>query len=108
MKFHSHYRHGDGDGKNPNWEWNPGHLHRKQTCYQLSYCGQHKVTSFYKIYEVTVKKVENKTVFFKGTVQNRHLILWPGSQRRVHCHTAKQEPNQRVTVDQVPLLGITM
>jgi hypothetical protein len=51
-----------------------------------------------------VKKVENKTAFSKETVEYLHLIFWPGSQRRVHCHTVKLEPNQRVTIDWVPLL----
>jgi hypothetical protein len=32
------------------------------------------------------------------------MIFWPRSQRRVHCHTAKLEPNWWVTIDWVPLL----
>jgi hypothetical protein len=55
-------------------------------------------------YEVTVKKVENKTAFFGEVVECMHLIFWSGSQRRVHCHTAKSELNQRVTINWVPLL----
>jgi hypothetical protein len=42
-----------------------------------------------------VKKVENKTAFSKETVEYLHLIFWPGSQRKVHCHTAKSEGNNR-------------
>jgi hypothetical protein len=40
---------------------------------------------------VTVKKVENKTVYYKETVEGRHLIFWSGSQRRVHCDTTEPE-----------------
>jgi hypothetical protein len=36
------------------------------------------------------KKVENQTVFFEEMMECVHLIFWPGSQRSVHCHTAKQ------------------
>jgi hypothetical protein len=55
-------------------------------------------------YEVTAKKVENKTAFSKEPVECLHVIFWPGSQRRFHCHTAKPEPNQRATIVWVPLL----
>jgi hypothetical protein len=55
---------------------------------------------------VTVKKVENKIVYYEEIVECRHLIFWSRSQRRVHCHTAKPESNRRVTVDRVPLLRI--
>jgi uncharacterized membrane protein len=49
---------------------------------------------FYKTCEVTVKKVENKIVYYRETVECQHLIFWAGSQRgRVQCHTAKSEPN---------------
>jgi hypothetical protein len=51
-----------------------------------------------------VKKVENKTVFFKEMVECLQLIFWPGSQRRIHCHTAKPELNRRVATDWVPFL----
>jgi hypothetical protein len=37
-------------------------------------------------------------------VKCRHLIFWLESQRGVYCHTAKLEPNRRVTIDRVPLL----
>jgi hypothetical protein len=37
-------------------------------------------------------------------VKCRHLIFWLESQRGVYCHTAKLEPNWRVTIDRVPLL----
>jgi hypothetical protein len=50
-----------------------------------------------------VKKVENSVVYYKEMVEFLYLIFWPGSQRRVHCHTAKPEPNRRVTIDRVPL-----
>jgi hypothetical protein len=51
-----------------------------------------------------VKKVENKIVYYKDTVECRYVIFWPGNQRRVHCHTAKLEPNQSVATDWVLLL----
>jgi hypothetical protein len=40
--------------------------------------------------------MENKTAYYKETVEHQHLISWPGSRKRIHCHTAKPEPNQRV------------
>jgi hypothetical protein len=55
--------------------------------------------------EVTVNKVENKTAFFKETVECLRLIFWPVSQRRVHYHAVKPEPNRRVTIGRAPLLG---
>jgi hypothetical protein len=36
-------------------------------------------------------------------VECLHLIFWPGNQRRFHCHTAKPEPDRRVTINRVPL-----
>jgi hypothetical protein len=48
--------------------------------------------------------MENKILYYKETVESLCLIFWPKSQRRVHCHAAKLEPNWRVTVDWVPLL----
>jgi hypothetical protein len=74
------------------------------TLYQPSYDGELNEGFNYGTYEVTVKKVENKIVYYKETVECLHLILWPRSQRRVQCHTAKPEPNQRVRINQVPLL----
>jgi hypothetical protein len=72
--------------------------------YQLSYHIQLKGDVFYDTYEVTMKKMENKIVYYKETVECQHLIFWPGSQRRVHCHTAKTELNWRATIDRVPSL----
>jgi hypothetical protein len=50
-----------------------------------------------------MKKVENKIVYYRETVECLHQIFWPKSQRGVHFHNAKLEPNQRVTIDYVPL-----
>jgi hypothetical protein len=51
----------------------------------------------------TMMAITNKIVHYKETVEYRqYLIFWPRSQRRVHCHTAKPEPNQRVSMDRVP------
>jgi len=46
-----------------------------------------------------VKKLQNKIVYYKKTVECLHLIFWPGSQGRVYGHTAKFVPNCRVSVD---------
>jgi hypothetical protein len=51
---------------------------------------------------LTVRKMKNRMVYYKETVKCWHLIFWPGSQRMVHCHTAKLGPNQRVTINQAP------
>jgi len=59
--------------------------------------------SFYETYEVTAKNAKNKTVYCKQTVECQHLILWPGSQNKVHCHTAELGPNRGVSIDEVPL-----
>jgi hypothetical protein len=50
-------------------------------------------------------RIKQTFAFSKETVECLHLIFWPGSQRRVHCRTAKPEANRRVTIDRVPLLG---
>jgi hypothetical protein len=55
-------------------------------------------------YEITVKKVENKTALSKETLECLRLKVCPGSQGKVHCHTAKPEPNRRVTID-LPLVS---
>jgi hypothetical protein len=57
-----------------------------------------------KAYEITVKKMENVTVYYKETEVGWHLIFCLGSRRRDHRHIAKPEPNRRVTIDRVPLL----
>jgi hypothetical protein len=43
--------------------------------YQVNYCGEHKDTYFCEIYETSVKVVENKIVYYKETVECRHLIF---------------------------------
>jgi hypothetical protein len=37
---------------------------------------------------------------------NSHLILGQEVKRMVHCHTAKLEPNQRVTIKPGPLISV--
>jgi hypothetical protein len=64
-------------------------------------------TNTLREYEATVKKLKIK-LFSKETVEWLHLIFWPGSQRRVHCHTARPEPNRMVTVDRVLLLVLVL
>jgi hypothetical protein len=83
--------------KQPTWEPNPG----QHTRYQLSYNSELKKESFYLTYKVTAKKVENKIVYYKETLECLHLIFWPRSLRRVHYYTSKLEPNRRVTISQV-------
>jgi hypothetical protein len=69
----------------------------------MNYCGKHKNTYLYETYEATVKELENRTMYYEEAVECRYLICWPGSQRRVHYHTAKLEPNRRVSIDRVNL-----
>jgi hypothetical protein len=76
FSLQSHYRHGD---KKTQWELNLGHLHRRQACYQPSYHIQCKDASSYETYEVTGMKVENKIVYYKETVECRHLLFCLGS-----------------------------
>jgi hypothetical protein len=71
--------------------------------YQLSYCEWCNKQYFTKTYQLIVKKLENKTVCCKETVECWHLIFWPVSQGRVYYHTAKLKANWRVTIDWVPL-----
>jgi hypothetical protein len=54
-------------------------------------------------HQLIVKQVENITVYYKETVESRHLIFRPGSQGRVQCLTANMEPSQGVTTDHIPL-----
>jgi hypothetical protein len=51
-----------------------------------------------------VKKVENKIVYFKETMECLHLIFSARIQRRVHCHTAELDLNQRITMQWVAFL----
>jgi hypothetical protein len=44
-----------------------------------------------------VKKVGNKTMFSKETVECLHIVFWPGSHRGVLILTAKLEPNRKIT-----------
>jgi hypothetical protein len=78
-------------------------LHHRLACYQLSYYRRDDLECFNKAYQFIVEKLENKIVYYRGTVECQHLIFWLVSQGRVHCHTAKLEPNWRVSVDEVPL-----
>jgi hypothetical protein len=45
--------------------------------------------SFNMAYKLVVKKLENEIMYCKETVECRHITFWPGSQGRVHYHTAK-------------------
>jgi hypothetical protein len=71
--------------------------HRRQARYHLNYFWQREYAYFYETFELRVKKVENKIVYYKET----NSLL--GSQRRVHCQTAEPEPNRRVSIERVPL-----
>jgi hypothetical protein len=100
--FQNHFRHGNYK-KSPNYESNLSCPQHKQTQYQLNYQTMY-VHSSYETSEVTMKKVENKIVYYKGTMQWQHLIFWPGNHRRVHCHTTKLEQNQSVLINRIPLV----
>jgi hypothetical protein len=55
-------------------------------------------------YQLRVEKLENKIMYYQEIVECRHLIFWPGSYGRVHYHTAKFEPNRRVSIDNILFL----
>jgi hypothetical protein len=42
--------------------------------------------------------------YYKATVECLHLIYWPQIQSRFYYHTAKPEPNWRVSNNCLPLL----
>jgi hypothetical protein len=79
-----------------------GRLHHMLACYRGT--TEDNEVRLNKAYQVIVKKLENKNLYNKEIFECQHLIFWPGSQGRVHCHTTKLEPNWRVSVDEVPLL----
>jgi hypothetical protein len=81
---------------------NMGRPRNRQARYQLRYYGIHETVLFNKAYQVIVKKMENKIVYYKETIECQHVIFWLVSQASVHCHIAKLEPNRRVTADEVP------
>jgi hypothetical protein len=70
---------------------------------QLRYDSELKKLSFYWAFGETVKKVENKTVYYKKKLQCLQIIFLPTSQRRVHCHAVKMEPDQNETLGCIPL-----
>jgi hypothetical protein len=76
-------------------ELNPSCLHQSIASYPVSYCVQHDELHFSSTYQLIVKKLENKIVYYKETVECRHLIFWPQSQERgpmPYCKTgAKSE-----------------
>jgi hypothetical protein len=91
--------------ENPSLGTEPGLRHRTLARYQLSYHWRRDDVFFDESHEVTVKKVENNTVYYKETVVYRHPIFF-GKEvggRGVHCHIAKPDPNRRVCTDRVPL-----
>jgi hypothetical protein len=51
-----------------------------------------------------MKKLQNKIIHYKVTVEYQHLLFWPGIQGRFHCHATKLEMYQRLTIDNVPLV----
>jgi hypothetical protein len=57
-------------------------------------------TYFNKAYQLIVKKLENKIVYNKETVEC-YLIFWMGSRGRVYCHTAKLQSYLRVSINEV-------
>jgi hypothetical protein len=42
--------------------------------------------SWNETYQIMVKKLQKKTVYYKKTTECQHLIFWAGSQERVYCH----------------------
>jgi hypothetical protein len=49
------------------------------------------------------KKMENKLAHYKERAACQHLTFLPRSKRKVNCHNANQEPNYRISIDQVLL-----
>jgi hypothetical protein len=47
----------------PHWESQLSRTQHRQTCYQMNYRLQPKNAYFYETYKLTVKKVENKTMY---------------------------------------------
>jgi hypothetical protein len=45
---------------------------------------------------IKTENLENKTAHYMEIADSQHLILCPGSQKRIHCHIAKLELNWRV------------
>jgi hypothetical protein len=46
--------------------------------------------------------------YHKEAVECQHLILWPVSQGRVHCHAEKLKPNQRGLIADVSQIRCDM
>lgn len=42
--------------------------------------------------------MDDETKDYGRTVEYQHLMLWPGRERNVHCHTVKLEPDWTVSV----------
>jgi hypothetical protein len=62
---------------------------------------KHDTARFDRAYLVIVKKLENTIVYYKQTLECRHLIYWPIRQQRVNCHTETLEPTWSVSIDEV-------
>jgi hypothetical protein len=71
-------------------------IHTEGIHYQLSY----RICISTGLNKATVKNVR-KFCVTREVVECLHLIFWPGIQRRLHCHTAKQEPHWRMKIDRV-------
>jgi hypothetical protein len=74
---------------------NVDRLHHKQACYRLSYRRQQRKRLFRKTYKQRRTSKIKLCVYSKETTKCRHLIFWPGSQRRVFCHTTKSDSNNQ-------------
>jgi hypothetical protein len=73
-------------------EPNLRHLHHRQTCYQLSYCGELMGASFYESYEVTVKKVKIRLCIMKKQWHVKTNILSRKSEEGPLLPYCKLEP----------------
>jgi hypothetical protein len=83
---------------------NLGHLRHRQACCQLWIHCNKALYEAHSLRVLRVKKVKDKIVYYKETVECQHVIFLPQCHRRAQCHTAELEPNWRVTVDWAPLL----
>jgi hypothetical protein len=77
---------------NSNWRI-PAELRLSYVDINYAYDSELNECFIYWTNKATETKVENKIVDYRETVECPHLIFWPQSQRRVHCHTAKPDLN---------------
>jgi hypothetical protein len=89
--------------KERRWKLNTGCPCHRWACYQLSCHGENDGTCFNKACQLVVKKLQNKILCYKETVECRHITFWPGSHGRVRCHTVSWNQIGGFSIDEVPM-----